>query len=409
MAKNLKLKKSSIVILISLLMLVVFILLVFIIGNSLLSFEVAGGNDTIEVGYLDTNYVIPEVKCNFLGLSADITKKSENVDVTKLGEGEVKYSCKKLIFSKTKTFKVKIVDKEAPKITLNGSSTTYVYIGKTYNEKNATALDNIDGDLTDKIKIEGSVDSTKKGEYQIKYTVSDNSGNVGEMVRKVIVKDPPSNSSCGEKGVIYLTFDDGPSAETTPKILDVLKKYNVKATFFVTNAGPDELIKREFDEGHVVALHSSSHDYAKIYKSSDAFWSDMEAVQNRVFRITGEKAMLFRFPGGSSNTVSRHYSSGIMSLLSKEADEKGYTYFDWNESSGDAGELKSPTFDEKVKEEIKLSINSFSKSHGNVILMHDIKQTTANAIEEIVKYGIDNGYTFDVLDDSIICHQKINN
>lgn len=409
MVKKKELKKGSKVILISLVMLTIFMLLVFIIGNSLLKFDVEGDVEVIEVGYMDDNYKLPEVSCNFIGLSATLTKESEDIDVSKLGEGNVKYSCKKLIFSKTKTFKVKVVDKEAPKITLNGSNTSYVYIGKTYKEKGATALDNIDGDLSDKIKIEGDVDSSKKGEYQIKYIVSDNSGNVGELTRKVIVKDPPSGSSCGEKGVIYLTFDDGPSAETTPKILDVLKKYNVKATFFVTKAGPDELIKREFDEGHVVALHSSSHDYAKIYKSSEAFWTDMEDIQNRVYRITGEKSMLFRFPGGSSNTVSRHYSSGIMTQLAKEANEKGYTYYDWNESSGDAGELKSPTFDEKVKEEIKLSIGSFSKSHGNVILMHDIKQTTANAIEEIVKYGVDNGYTFDVLDDSIVCHQKINN
>jgi len=407
MAKKTKLKKSGIVLLISMLMLIVFILLIFVIGRSLLNFE--SESDVIEIGYLDDNYKLPEVKCSFLGLSAEIEKESEEIDVTKIGEGTVKYSCKKLIFSKTKTYKVKVVDKEEPKITLKGSSTTYVYTGKTYKEKGATASDNIDGDISEKIKIEGEVDSSKNGEYEIKYTVVDNAGNIGQAVRKVIVKEQPQNSSCGEKGVIYLTFDDGPSSETTPKILDVLKKYNIKATFFVTSSGPDELIKREYDEGHVIALHSSSHDYAKIYKSSEAFWSDMDEVQNRVYRITGEKAMLFRFPGGSSNTVSRHYSSGIMTQLAKEADEKGYTYYDWNESSGDAGELKSTTFEDKVKEEIKLSINSFSKSHGNVILMHDIKQTTANAIEEIVKYGIDNGYTFDVLDESIVCHQKINN
>ena len=403
MAKKMKLKKSGIIILISLLMLVVFIFLVFLIGRSLLSFEVEGDIEIIEVGYLDENYKLPEVKCNFLGLSATLTKESEEIDVSKLGDGIVKYSCKKLIFSKTKTFKVKVVDMEEPKITLNGGSTTYVYIGGKYIEKGAKATDNIDGDLTDKIKIEGEVDSSKIGEYDIKYSVSDTKGNVASAVRSVIVKEKPASNSCGEKGVIYLTFDDGPNATYTPVILDVLKKYDVKATFFVTSAGPDELIKREFDEGHAIGLHSSSHDYATIYKSSEAFWKDMNLVSDRVKKVTGEKSDLIRFPGGVSNTVSRHYSTGIMTKLAKEVEENGYAYFDWNISSGDAGETTDPEV------EYKNVINYLSKTRGNVILMHDIKKHTSLAIENIVKYGINNGYTFDVLNSSIICHQRINN
>ncbi len=98
-----------------------------------------------------------------------------------------------------------------------------------------------------------------------------------------------------------------------------------------------------------------------------------------------------------------------MTQLAKEVEENGYNFVDWNLDSGDAGQLKSPTFDGKVQEEIKNVTSSLSKSHGNVILMHDIKQTTANAIEEIVKYGLDNGYTFKVLDESVICRQRINN
>ena len=169
------------------------------------------------------------------------------------------------------------------------------------------------------------------------------------------------------------------------------------------------MIKREYEEGHTVALHSKTHDYATIYKSSDAFWSDIGAISDRVERITGQKSKLFRFPGGSSNTVSRHYNTGIMTRLANEASEKGYTYFDWNISSGDAGGLTSSTFQGKVDEEVANVTRNLSKSRGNVVLMHDIKQTTANAIERIVKYGKDNGYTFDVLDSSVVCHQKINN
>ena len=105
----------------------------------------------------------------------------------------------------------------------------------------------------------------------------------------------------------------------------------------------------------------------------------------------------------ASNTVSRKYSTGIMSTLAREVVEKGYNYFDWNLSSGDAGGVKNAT------EEYNNVVKSLSKSRGNVILMHDIKLTTRDAIESIVKYGLDNGYTFDVLNTSIQCKQATNN
>lgn len=298
-------------------------------------------------------------------------------------------------------------DKENPKITLKGNKTVYVTVGSKYSEAGFTATDNCDDDLTEDVKVEGSVDTNKIGTYTLSYIVTDGTGNKTVEERKVIVQNayskPSSSSGCGEAGVIYLTFDDGPNSNYTPTILNVLKKYNVKATFFVTSAGPDSLIKREYDEGHAIGLHSSSHDYAKIYKSSEAFWSDMNIVASRVKRITGVESKLIRFPGGASNTVSRKYSSGIMTRLANEVLEKGYNYYDWNISSGDAGGTTDPNV------EYKNVVNSLSKSRGNVILMHDIKKHTMNAIENIVKYGLDNGYKFDVLKPSVNCKQKINN
>ena len=306
-------------------------------------------------------------------------------------------------------------DTEAPTITLNSGDTYYVTINNTFKDPGYKVVDNCDEDLSDKVTVEGTVDTSKLGTYTLKYTVKDTKENIATKERKVVVQEKvvkntsSASLGCGKAGVIYLTFDDGPNGTYTAKILDVLKKYNVKATFFVTSAGPDSMIKREADEGHTIALHSSTHEYSIIYKSKEAFWADMDKVQARVERITGKKSYLMRFPGGSSNTVSRKYKSGIMSELSIDVENKGYAYFDWNISSGDAGGLKSSTFDGKVQEEINNVKRSLSKSRGNVILMHDIKQTTASAIEEIVKYGINNGYTFGVLDKSIICHQRINN
>ncbi|MBR1385207.1 MAG: DUF5011 domain-containing protein [Bacilli bacterium] len=307
------------------------------------------------------------------------------------------------------------IDEEAPVITLKGGDTYYVVLNSTFTDPLYTVSDNCDEDLTSKVTVSGSVDTKKLGTYELSYTVSDTKGNTATKTRKVVVSEkkvtPVStgNLTCGSAGVIYLTFDDGPNSYYTPKILDVLKKYDVKATFFVTAAGPDSLIKREFDEGHVIGLHSSSHDYANIYKSSEAFWTDMNKIASRVERITGKKSDLLRFPGGVSNTVSRKYKSGIMTQLAKEVEDNGYVYFDWNISSGDAGGLKSASFNGKVSEEISNVTRNLSKSRGNVILMHDIKQTTASAIEEIIKYGKNNGYKFEVLNKNIICHQRINN
>lgn len=404
--KKLKLKKGPILYLTIVLGLLILFLLILLIGNSLISFKL--DTDVLEAPYKGENYEYPKVTCSFLGLKAN-AKLTKELDLGEMGEQEIEYTCSKAIFKKSKKYTVKVMDKIPPEITLNGNTETSVYIGKKYIELGAKANDNMDGDVTDSIVISGEINNQVIGSYEIKYSATDKSGNVGTGIRKVHVKEMPSALSCGEKGVIYLTFDDGPNNTNTPLILDVLKKYDVKATFFVTNSGSDALIKREYDEGHAIGLHSASHAYEKIYVSTDAFFRDLDIVAARVKRITGVDATLTRFPGGSSNTVSRKYNKGIMTTLTKQVEDKGYNYVDWNKDSGDAGQLKSSTFDAKVKEEINNVTSTISKNQGNVILMHDIKQTTANAIEEIVKYGIDNGYTFKVLDHSVICHQKINN
>ena len=402
-----KLKKNIVIALVVILVLLLLFLLFLILGNNLLSLKVLN-NEALEAPYLGENYEYPEIECSFLGLKAsgELTKK---IDLNSMGEQEAEYTCKKAIFKKTFKVKILVKDKEPPKITLNGNLETSVYIGRNYVEKGAKAEDNMDGDLSDSIQISGTVDGNTIGSYEIKYSVTDKSGNEAVVTRTVKVTERPSDLSCGEKGVIYLTFDDGPNNTYTPIILDVLKKYDVKATFFVTNSGSDELIKREFDEGHVVALHTASHDYGKIYVSTEAFYEDLNSVAERVKRITGQAADLSRFPGGSSNTVSRKYHKGIMTELTKSVEAQGYNYVDWNVLSGDAETHKSTTFEGKVEEEIRNVTGNLRTTTGNVVLMHDIKQTTANAIESIVKYGIDHGFTFKVLDQSVICHQRVNN
>ncbi len=390
--------------------------LYYLFGGNYLKIK-SNKKETIEVMVGNSDYNKAKVTCIFFGKEVDSKniKQTQNIDINKIGTQEEKYECKKSFFTKSISIKYNIVDKIAPELKIDSEDNISIYVGDEYKEPLFTAIDNYDGDITDKVEKNGTVDNSKVGTYEVEYIIKDSSGNETTKKITIEVKEKPiaknngggtkssGNLACGNPGTIYLTFDDGPNGYYTPVILDVLKKYGVKATFFVTSAGPDNLIKREFDEGHAIGLHSSTHAYNQIYVSSEAFWNDMNIVSDRVERITGQKSNLIRFPGGASNTVSRHYNVGIMTQLAKEVEERGYGYFDWNISSGDAGGTTDPN------QEYRTVINNLSKSRGNVILMHDIKKHTSEAIDSIVKYGVDNGYNFDVLNTGIICHQAISN
>ncbi len=316
----------------------------------------------------------------------DITK---NVKIT-TKDGIISYSVKDSSGNTAEiTRTITKEDKIAPTITLKGNKTITLYLGNTWKEPGYTATDNCDNDITNNVVKSGTVNPNKLGTYKITYTVKDMTGNQAVVERTVkVISKPVNNNSGSNKGVIYLTFDDGPKQGTTNVILDILKEENVPATFFVTNSGPDSLIKREYDEGHTVGLHTASHNYATVYKSVDSYYNDLLQVQNRVKRITGYESKIIRFPGGSSNTISKKYSKGIMTILTKDVVNKGYHYFDWNISSGDAGETTSSSgvYNYVVK--------SLSKNKSNVVLMHDIKPYTRDALRNIIRYGKNNGYTF---------------
>lgn len=306
-------------------------------------------------------------------------------------------------------------DKISPQITLKGNQTQTIYVGSAWKEPGYTATDNCDNDLTSKVTISGTVNTQKAGTYKITYTVKDSSQNTFiidrtvKVINKPVTNNSSSNSntnsnSSSNKGIIYLTFDDGPNEGTTNVILDILKAENVKATFFVTNKGPDSLIKREYNEGHTVGLHTATHNYATVYNSVNSYYNDLKQVQDRVKRITGIESKIIRFPGGSSNTVSKKYSKGIMTTLTKDVVNKGYHYFDWNIDSDDAGGAKnSQTVYNNV-------VKSLSKNRANVILMHDIKPQTRDALKSIIQFGKNNGYSFDkiTMNTPMVTH-KVNN
>ena len=323
-------------------------------------------------------------------------------------------------------------DPVPPQLTLKGKQAITLELGTAYKEPGYTASDNCDGDITSWVTVTGAVNSDKAGTYTLQYSVKDSYDNTATSSRTVTVYEPEPEPepetqaptepkptepkptepepSGDEKvdppnpvgGTIYLTFDDGPGRHTG-RLLDILAKYNVKATFFVVDTGNYSALTRMGSEGHTVAIHSASHTYKEIYASEEAYFADLEKMQSIIETYTGKTSMLLRFPGGSSNTVSR-FNPGIMTRLAKLVEEKGYTYFDWNVDSNDAGGARTAT---AVYNNVVSAVANRSTS---VVLMHDIHGYTVDAIEDILIWGLNNGYTFKALTaGSPTCHHGINN
>ena len=205
--------------------------------------------------------------------------------------------------------------------------------------------------------------------------------------------------------VCYLTFDDGPCANTL-KILDILNRYNVKATFFVTKNSNISYVKKAYNAGHTVGLHTASHVYSKVYASTDAYYKDLNEISAAVEQQLGIKSKIIRFPGGSSNGVSKQYCKGIMTSLTKSVTAKGYFYFDWNVDSGDAGSAKGNSA------AIATNVISASKNKKTVcVLMHDVSAATTKALPAIIEGLSAQGFSFKALTEESggFHHGKLNN
>lgn len=192
-------------------------------------------------------------------------------------------------------------------------------------------------------------------------------------------------ANSGEK-VIYLTFDDGPSDRVTPKILDVLKDENVKATFFIVGKNAvrrKEILRRAVSEGHTLGVHSYSHIYNEIYSSSQSLLADIDKCNEVIKEITGAPASVYRFPGGSFF---------LSDSLKQAVVDKGMTYVDWNASLNDA-ELQNPTPDSLFDTAVATSANRTKV----ILLAHDTtdKTATAEALKNVITYFKQQGYKFE--------------
>ena len=277
---------------------------------------------------------------------------------------------------------------------------------KTNDADIMNSFSNIQNELSqknDEISEQNSIHESEKEELNRK---------ISDLNRQISLKREQSaaaallNPSPGSGGkTIYLTFDDGPSPNT-PRIISILNSYGIKATFFVKNTSYNDYMKDIVNNGNVIALHSYTHDYKTIYSSDEAFYQDLQNISDLVYLQTGVRSNIMRFPGGGSNTVSKKYSPGIMTRLTQGVAERGYVYYDWNCSSGDAMKNTVP------KETIVASCKKVPSASNVIVLLHDTgaKNTTVEALPEIIEYYLSCGYTFSTITaDTPPVHHKVNN
>ncbi len=199
---------------------------------------------------------------------------------------------------------------------------------------------------------------------------------------------PSAPQDVANEKIAYFTFDDGPTSDITDQILDELKRLNIKATFFVVGKEiyqKEDILKRIYNEGHSIGLHTYSHDYKKIYSSPDVFLQEMQQTADYINEVLGTDANIkfIRFPGGSAGKLNQEFYDQIKSA--------GYTIFDWNVNLED-GVRPDATVEELINNAKIVS----NKIPERIILAHCNlnNKNTVKSIESIYEYYKAQGYTF---------------
>ena len=267
-----------------------------------------------------------------------------------------------------------------------------VWFVKSYNAKAIAKINNIN-QIVNQNMLEENVEDQDSGEEEqemeevkpkeLSFPVyGENAKNNMENIYK----------ADSDEKIAYLTFDDGPSSNITPQILQTLENENIKATFFVLGSRVDlypNLVKQEYDAGHYIANHGYSHDYKSVYSSAQAIIDEFNRTESAIQKAiekTDYHSYLFRFPGGSEGGK---YSK-VKDAAKKVLTENNIAYINWNALTRDAE--GKPT-----KESIINDLKSTAEGKNRiVVLMHDAgtKQLTADTLPEVIAYLRGQGYTF---------------
>ena len=248
-------------------------------------------------------------------------------------------------------------------------------------------------DKTDTSKSNSeSVDKPNLSLEPVKNSSTELATNISSPAEKEEINYPVEAAYFNDgKKIAFLTFDDGPSVQTTDKILGVLKNYNIKATFFIVGSAAEknpDILKRVVEAGHSIGNHSYSHNYSILYSNMDTFVNEVKKTDEIIQNILGEKyhTRVFRFPGGSSEAAKQP--------LKQEIVKDGYACIDWNALSGDGEGTNIPT--NKLYDRL---VSTAGKQQHLVVLMHDspTKQTTVEVLPRIIEYLKSQSYEFATL------------
>lgn len=271
--------------------------------------------------------------------------------------------------------------------------------GVPFEDPGFTATDKNGNDVTADVAVIGNVTSWKLGTYKLRYFYRDADGEKYNAFRTVEVVPAPLPEEEVREKTIYLSFDDGPCANTA-WLLDLLDAYDAKATFFIINldTGYLDMITEIHERGHSVGIHCTNHDYGMLYSSEDYFFEDFMKAQKLVYDKTGEYAKVSRFPGGSLTAyahINRKVDGGF-ATIEQRLHDMGVRYFDWNiQLEGPGNTYRSAT---EIYYTFTLGVPQYETP---IILQHDTLNFSIKALEPLLQWGTENGYTFAALDNTV--------
>ena len=283
------------------------------------------------------------------------------------------------------------------RIELSGGEEIDWPCGVPFSDPGFVTVGKTGADMTEKTEVSGRVICWKCGDYVLEYCFTDDDGEQINHQRTVHVVPVALPEIVQEEKVIYLSFDDGP-CENTREVLEILEKYDAKATFVVITSRTKflDILPEIKDAGHSVGIHANKHSIERLYTSERTFFEDFMTVQEIVHEYTGEYAQISRFPGGSRTAngyLGHKMENGMMDIKNMLAD-MGIRYYDWNVQT-EASKSGSS------KDTVDRFTTMVPGQTVPVSLQHDTRAYSVRALEEMLQWGIENGYTFKAMDNTV--------